>query len=134
MWCFFFFKQKSAYELRISDWSQTCALPISVENMIKVADLTRRGFVNGDISTVMSPRTVISWAQNALIFNSVGFAFRLSFLNKCDEAERTLVAEYYQRVFGEDLRSEEHTSELQSLMRISSAVFCLKKQIQYTYI
>jgi len=71
--------------------------------MIKVADLTRRGFVNGDISTVMSPRTVISWAQNALIFGDVGFAFRVSFLNKCDEAERTLVAEYYQRVFGKDL-------------------------------
>lgn len=71
--------------------------------MIKVADLTRRGFVNGDISTVMSPRTVISWAQNALIFGDVGFAFRLTFLNKCDEAERTVVAEYYQRVFGKDL-------------------------------
>src|SRR5690554_7837365 len=75
----------------------------TVENMIKVADLTRQGFVNGDISTVMSPRTVISWAQNAAIFKNVGFAFRLSFLNKCDEAERMLVAEYYQRVFGEDL-------------------------------
>ena len=74
-----------------------------VENMIKVAELSRQGFVNGDISTVMSPRTVISWAQNALIFKDVGFAFRLSFLNKCDEAERTLVAEYYQRVFGKDL-------------------------------
>ncbi|MEJ7934434.1 cobaltochelatase subunit CobS [Sphingobium sp. AN558] len=74
-----------------------------VENMIKVAELTRQGFVNGDISTVMSPRTVISWAQNALIFKNVGFAFRLSFLNKCDEAERALVAEYYQRVFGKDL-------------------------------
>jgi cobaltochelatase CobS len=74
-----------------------------VEKMIKVADLTRQGFVNGDISTVMSPRTVISWAQNALIFNDVGFAFRLTFLNKCDEAERPLVAEYYQRVFGKDL-------------------------------
>ncbi len=71
--------------------------------MIKVADLTRHGFVNGDISTVMSPRTVISWAQNALIFNDVGFAFRLTFLNKCDEAERATVAEYYQRVFGKDL-------------------------------
>src|SRR3546814_10692325 len=88
-----------------------------VENMIKVAELTRQGFINGDISTVMSPRTVISWAQNALIFKNVGFAFRLSFLNKCDEAERPLVA-----------RSEEHTSELQSLMRISYAVFCLKKK------
>ncbi|MEP3226947.1 MAG: cobaltochelatase subunit CobS [Parasphingorhabdus sp.] len=75
----------------------------TVENMIKVADLSRQGFVNGDISTVMSPRTVISWAQNTEIFNNVGFAFRLSFLNKCDEAERMLVAEYYQRVFGEDL-------------------------------
>ena len=74
-----------------------------VESMIKVAELTRQGFINGDISTVMSPRTVISWAQNALIFKDVGFAFRLSFLNKCDEAERALVAEYYQRVFGKDL-------------------------------
>jgi len=74
-----------------------------VANMIKVADLTRQGFINGDISTVMSPRTVISWAQNTLIFKDVGFAFRLSFLNKCDEAERPLVAEYYQRVFGKDL-------------------------------
>jgi cobaltochelatase CobS len=71
--------------------------------MIKVAELSREGFINGDISTVMSPRTVISWAQNALIFGDVGFAFRLSFLNKCDEAERAIVAEYYQRVFGADL-------------------------------
>jgi cobaltochelatase CobS len=74
-----------------------------VDNMVRVADLTRKGFINGDISTVMSPRTVITWAQNALIFGDVGFAFRLSFLNKCDEAERALVAEYYQRVFGKDL-------------------------------
>ena len=71
--------------------------------MVKVADFTRQGFIAGDISTVMSPRTVISWAQNALIFNDVGFAFRLTFLNKCDESERSLVAEYYQRVFGKDL-------------------------------
>jgi cobaltochelatase CobS len=77
--------------------------PKVVKNMVKVADLTRQGFINGDISTVMSPRTVISWAQNAAIFHNIGFAFRLSFLNKCDEAERMLVAEYYQRVFGEDL-------------------------------
>ena len=74
-----------------------------VERMIKVAEMTRTGFVAGDISTVMSPRSVISWAQNALIFDDVGFAFRLTFLNKCDEAERPLVAEYYQRVFGKDL-------------------------------
>ena len=75
----------------------------TIANMVKVAELTRQGFMNGDISTVMSPRTVITWAQNAEIFNSPGFAFRLSFLNKCDEAERMLVSEYYQRVFGEDL-------------------------------
>ena len=74
-----------------------------IAQMVRVADLTRKGFMAGDISTVMSPRTVISWAQNSQIFNDVGFAFRLSFLNKCDEAERVLVAEYYQRVFGRDL-------------------------------
>ncbi|OYX66790.1 MAG: cobaltochelatase subunit CobS [Sphingomonadales bacterium 32-64-17] len=74
-----------------------------VANMIRVADLSRQGFINGDISTVMSPRTVITWAENTEIFGNVGLAFRLSFLNKCDEAERMLVAEYYQRVFGEDL-------------------------------
>ena len=74
-----------------------------VDKMIKVADLSRQGFMNGDISTVMSPRTVISWAQNAHIFGDVGYAFRVSFLNKCDETERPLIAEYYQRVFGVDL-------------------------------
>ncbi|PKB25798.1 cobaltochelatase CobS subunit [Novosphingobium kunmingense] len=79
------------------------ASPELVANMVKVADLTRQGFINGDISTVMSPRTVITWAQNTAIFKDPGFAFRLSFLNKCDETERMLVAEYYQRVFGTDL-------------------------------
>ena len=74
-----------------------------IADMVRVADLTRQGFMNGDISTVMSPRTVITWAQNAAIFKDVGMAFRLSFLNRCDEAERMLVAEYYQRVFGEEL-------------------------------
>ncbi len=74
-----------------------------VADMVKVADLTRQGFINGDISTVMSPRTVITWAQNTAIFKDPGFAFRLSFLNKCDETERMLVAEYYQRVFGTEL-------------------------------
>src|SRR5205809_216312 len=73
------------------------------DKLIKVAELSRQGFINGDISTVMSPRTVISWAQNAHIFADVGYAFRVSFLNKCDESERPLIAEYYQRVFGEDL-------------------------------
>ena len=76
----------------------------TVANMVKVADMTRSGFIAGDISTVMSPRTVLTWAQNAAIFGgNLGFAFRVSFLNKCDEAERSIVAEYYQRVFGEDL-------------------------------
>jgi cobaltochelatase CobS len=74
-----------------------------VSNMVRVADLTRSAFVNGDISTVMSPRTVITWAENAEIFSDVGLAFRLTFLNKCDELERPVVAEFYQRAFGEDL-------------------------------
>jgi len=77
--------------------------PKTVAAMVKVAEMTRNGFIAGDISTVMSPRTVITWAQNADIFKNVGFAFRVSFLNRCDEAERSIVAEYYQRVFGEDL-------------------------------
>jgi len=77
--------------------------PKLVADMVKVADMTRQGFINGDISTVMSPRTVITWAQNTAIFKDPGFAFRLTFLNKCDETERMLVAEYYQRVFGADL-------------------------------
>ena len=76
----------------------------TIASMVKVADMTRQGFIAGDISTVMSPRTVLTWAQNAAIFGgNLGFAFRVSFLNKCDENERSLVAEYYQRVFGEDL-------------------------------
>ena len=74
-----------------------------VESMVALADLTRAGFINGDISTVMSPRTVMTWAENARIFNDIGFAFRLTFLNKCDEAERSTVAEYYQRCFNEEL-------------------------------
>ncbi len=75
----------------------------TIANMVRVADMTRQGFMQGDISTVMSPRTVITWAQNAEIFGNIGFAFRVSFLNKCDEAERSIVAEYYQRCFGEEL-------------------------------
>ena len=71
--------------------------------MIKVADLTRKGFVNGDISTVMSPRTVLHWAENTKIFNDHGYAFRLTFLNKCDDIEKKIISEYYQRCFGEDL-------------------------------
>ena len=74
-----------------------------VANMIKVASLTRKGFIAGDISTVMSPRTVIHWAENSSIFKDTGYAFRLTFLNKCDDLEKNIIAEYYQRCFGEDL-------------------------------
>ncbi len=74
-----------------------------VGKMVRVADMTRSAFINGDLSTVMSPRTVIMWSENAEIFGNVGLAFRFTFLNKCDELERALVAEFYQRVFGEDL-------------------------------
>ena len=71
--------------------------------MVRVADMTRNAFMNGDISTVMSPRTVITWAENAAIFADIGLAFRVSFLNKCDELERPAVAEFFQRAFGTDL-------------------------------
>ena len=74
-----------------------------VANMIKVASLTRKGFIAGDISTVMSPRTVIQWAENSSIFKDTGYAFRVTFLNKCEELEKNIIAEYYQRCFGEDL-------------------------------
>jgi cobaltochelatase CobS len=74
-----------------------------VNKMVRVADLTRNAFMAGDLSTVMSPRTVITWAENADIFKDIGFAFRLTFLNKCDELERSLVAEFYQRAFGQEL-------------------------------
>lgn len=75
----------------------------TVANMVSLANLTRQGFMNGDISIVMSPRTVIMWAENAKIFDDPGFAFRMTFLNKCDETERPLVAEYYQRCMGDEL-------------------------------
>ena len=74
-----------------------------VSQMVRMADLTRKGFMAGDLSTVMSPRTVLTWAENARIFNDITLAFKLSFLNKCDEVERPVLAEYYQRVFGIDL-------------------------------
>ena len=74
-----------------------------VSNMIKVATLTRKGFIAGDISTVMSPRTVLHWADNAEIFKNLGYAFRLTFLNKCDDSEKSIISEYYQRCFGDDL-------------------------------
>ena len=74
-----------------------------ISNMIKVASLTRKGFMNGDISTVMSPRTVLNWCNNSEIFKDVGYAFRVTFLNKCDDSEKKIISEYYQRCFGEDL-------------------------------
>ena len=74
-----------------------------VSNMIKVADLTRKGFVNGDISTVMSPRTILFWAENYEIFKDIGYSFRVTFLNKCDDLEKNIISEYYQRCFGDDL-------------------------------
>ena len=74
-----------------------------VSAMVRLADLTRDGFISGDISTVMSPRTVLTWAENARIFGDVAYAFRVTFLNKCDEVERPTVAEYYQRCFGTEL-------------------------------
>jgi cobaltochelatase CobS len=75
----------------------------TISAMVRVADMTRNAFINGDLSTVMSPRTVITWAENTEIFNDIGFAFRLTFLNKCDELERASVAEFYQRSFGDEL-------------------------------
>jgi cobaltochelatase CobS len=71
--------------------------------MIQLAGLTRTGFINGDLSTVMSPRTVITWAQNNAIFNDIAMSFRLTFMNKCDETERPTLAEYFQRCFNMEL-------------------------------
>ncbi len=76
-----------------------------IDQMVAVANLTRNGFANGDLSTLMSPRTVITWAENCDIFRDPAVAFRLSFLNKCDEAERPVVAEYFQRCFDQELSS-----------------------------
>ena len=88
---------------KVKSFSKTDEGRKVISNMVRVADLTRSAFINGDLSTVMSPRTVITWAENAEIFGDVGMAFRLTFINKCDELERPLVAEFYQRCFGEDL-------------------------------
>ncbi len=81
-----------------------------VQQMVSLAALTREGFAAGDLSTVMSPRTVITWAENMVIFDDdIAFSFRVTFLNKCDESERSIVAEYYQRVFGVELRESAAT-------------------------
>lgn len=79
----------------------------TISNMVKLANLIREGFKNGDVSTVMSPRTVISWGENALIFKDQELGFRLSFMNKCDELEHPVLAEYYQRCFGVDPRIQQ---------------------------
>jgi cobaltochelatase CobS len=87
---------------KLPDWN-TDAGRKTVSQMVALADLTRQGFIGGDISTVMSPRTVITWAENASIFKNVDFAFRVTFMNKCDETERPVIAEYYQRAFASEL-------------------------------
>ena len=74
-----------------------------VKSMVATADLSRSGFINGDISTVMSPRTVLTWAENYLLFNDLEYSFKLSFLNRCDEMEKSIIEEYYQRSFGVDI-------------------------------
>ena len=84
-----------------------------IKQMVTVADLTRTAFMNGDLSTVMSPRTVINWASNTEIFEDVGYAFRLTFLNKCDELERQIVAEFFQRCFDEELPESAASASLE---------------------
>jgi cobaltochelatase CobS len=74
-----------------------------IHSMVSTADLTRSGFINGDISTIMSPRTVLTWAENYLLFNDLEYSFKLSFLNRCDELERSIIEEYFQRSFGIDI-------------------------------
>ena len=97
--------------------------------MVRVADLTRSAFMNGDLSTVMSPRTVLTWAENAEIFGDVGFAFRVTFVNKCDELERPLVAEFYQRCFGEELpeSADQRGAELRTCERMASELRTAKE-------
>jgi cobaltochelatase CobS len=88
---------------KVPSYATTAERKKQISAMVRVADMTRNAFINGDLSTVMSPRTVMTWAENAEIFGDIGFAFRLTFLNKCDELERASVAEFYQRAFGEEL-------------------------------
>ena len=79
----------------------------TVDRMVRLASMTRSAFLNGDLATVMSPRTVITWTQNAKFFKDLGMAFELTFLNKCDATEQAIIAEFYQRVFGEELGQNE---------------------------
>jgi cobaltochelatase CobS len=90
-------------QAKVKSFRETKQGKETIGKMVRVADLTRNAFIAGDLSTVMSPRTVITWAENSEIFDDIGFAFRLTFLNKCDELERALVAEFYQRCFGHEL-------------------------------
>jgi len=90
-------------QAKVKSFRETKQGKETIGKMVRVADLTRNAFIAGDLSTVMSPRTVITWAENSEIFGDIGFAFRLTFLNKCDELERALVAEFYQRCFGHEL-------------------------------
>ncbi|MDE2578061.1 MAG: cobaltochelatase subunit CobS [Hyphomicrobiales bacterium] len=96
-------KEADIVRAKVKSFDKTKEGKETVSKMVRVADLTRNAFMAGDLSTVMSPRTVITWAENAEIFGDIGFAFRLTFLNKCDELERALVAEFYQRCFGKEL-------------------------------
>ena len=75
----------------------------TIKSMVSIANLTRNGFMSGDLSTVMSPRTVITWAENTNIIEDIDLAFKLTFFNKCDEMERPILSEYYQRCFGREL-------------------------------
>jgi cobaltochelatase CobS len=97
-------KEVDIVSAKVKSFGATAEGRDTVSRMVRLADLTRAAFINGDLSTVMSPRTVITWAENAEIFGDVAFAFRVTFLNKCDELERTLVAEQYQRAFGVELK------------------------------
>ena len=83
-----------------------------IKSMVTIAGLTRNGFISGDLSTVMSPRTVITWAENTNIIDDIDLAFKLTFFNKCDEMERPIVSEYYQRCFGRDLMEIENKTEI----------------------
>jgi cobaltochelatase CobS len=95
--------ERAIVEAKLGEYGKSEEGKARIADMVKVADLTREAFINGDLSTVMSPRTVLTWAENTAIFGDVGTAFRLTFINKCDELERPIVAEFYQRVFGETL-------------------------------
>jgi cobaltochelatase CobS len=96
-------KEADIVRAKVKSYDKTKEGRDTVSKMVRIADLTRNAFMAGDLSTVMSPRTVITWAENAEIFGDIGFAFRLTFLNKCDELERPMVAEFYQRCFGKEL-------------------------------